>query len=263
MKYGFIGCGNMGGALATALSKKTDQILLCSKSGTSAAGLAEKLGCEWTQCNEEIVNQCQVILLGVKPQMMAEVLAPLKSLFAQKRPLVVSMAAGLSLQQLEEMTAPQLPIIRIMPNTPVSIGKGMITFCHNGYVCTPQVDSFLKDFSEAGLFSRIAESQMDAASAVAGCSPAYAFMFIEAMADGAVACGLPRDKALQYAAQAVAGAAELLMQSGTHPGQLKDAVCSPGGSTIAGVRALEEQGFRGAVMDAICAAFKRNQELGK
>ena len=121
----------------------------------------------------------------------------------------------------------------------------------------------MEDLSTAGRFDAIDEKLMDAASAAAGCSPAYAYMFIEAMADGAVTCGLPRAKAIKYAAAALAGAAEMVLQTEEHPGKLKDAVCSPGGSTIAGVRALEENGFRGAVMDAIIAAWNRNQELGK
>ena len=263
MKYGFLGCGNMGGAVALALSKKTTDILLTSHSVTSAQKLAEQLGCSYTESNEAVASSCDVLFLAVKPQMMAGCLQPLTTALQAKRPVIVSMAAGLSLQQLDELTGGGLPIIRIMPNTPVAIGKGMTTYCKNTLVTEQMVDGLLSDLSEAGRFDPIDEKLMDVASAAAGCSPAYAYMFIEAMADGAVTCGLPRAKAMEYAAAALAGAAEMVLQTGKHPGALKDAVCSPGGSTIAGVRALEENGFRGAVMDAIIAAYRRGTELGK
>ena len=262
MKYGFIGCGNMGSALAKALSKQTTDILLSSKSGTSAAALAESLGCNWTDSNLRVAGECDVILLAVKPQVMEAVLGPLVEVLNERRPILISMAAGISLSKIGPIVGAEIPVIRIMPNTPVAIGKGLITYCCNKFVDTSRVAAILKDFSGAGTFDRVDESKMDAATAAAGCSPAYTFMFIEAIADGAVACGLPREQALLYAATAVAGAAELMLQSGKHPGELKDAVCSPGGSTIAGVRALEDNGFRGSVMEAICAAYKRNLELG-
>ena len=263
MKYGFLGCGNMGGAIAKALSKRTTDILLTSKSVVSASQLAAELNCSYTESNERIAKECNIIFLAVKPQMMKTVLSPLASILQERKPLLVSMAAGLSMAQLSEMAGGDLPVIRIMPNTPVAIGKGMTTYCSNDLVSKATLDSILTDLSFAGRFDAIDEKLMDAASAAAGCSPAYAYMFIEAMADGAVTCGLPRAKATEYAAAALAGAAEMVLQTGKHPGALKDAVCSPGGSTIAGVKALEENGFRGAVMDAIVAAYKRGQELGK
>ena len=262
MKYGFLGCGNMGGAIATALSKTTKDILLTSKTVSTASALAEKLGCSYTESNEAIAASCDVIFLAVKPQMAKDVLTPLAAVLQARKPLLVSMAAGLTVAQLEAM-AGSIPVVRIMPNTPVSIGQGMVTYCRNALVSDAAMGALLEDLKQAGRFDAIDEKLMDAATVAAGCSPAYTYMFIEAMADGAVACGLPRDKALEYAAAAVAGAAQLLLESGKHPGQLKDAVCSPGGSTIAGVRALEENGFRGTVMDAISAAYRRNLELGK
>lgn len=263
MKYGFIGCGNMGGAIAKALAKKTTDLMLTSKSGTSAQKLAEALGGTYAPDNETVANQCDVIFLAVKPQMIRGVMAPIAGILQERKPLLVSMLAGFTLAQLQEMVGTPLPIIRIMPNTPAAIGKGLITYCVNEQVGDGQVRELLKDLEGAGRFDPIDEKLMDVASAAAGCSPAYAYMFIEAMADGAVACGLPRAKALEYAATAVAGAAEMVLQTGMHPEALKDAVCSPGGSTIAGVKALENGGFRGAVMDAIVAAYRKGQELGK
>jgi len=263
MKYGFLGCGNMGGAIAKALRKTTADILLTSKSTSSAKILAEDIGCSWAGGNEEAAASCDILMLAVKPQMMADVLAPLVPILQERKPLLVSMAAGLTLEQLEIMAGGNIPVIRIMPNTPVAIGQGMTTYCHNRLVSEATMNALLTDLSHAGRFDRIDENLMDAASVAAGCAPAYAYMFIEALADGAVACGLPRAKALEYASAAVSGAARLLLESGKHPGTLKDAVCSPGGSTIAGVKALEENGFRGAVMDAITAAYRRSTELGK
>ena len=260
MKYGFIGCGNMGGALATALSKKTTDILLSDRP-ERAAQLAAELGCAHGTNAEAVA--CQRVFLGVKPQMMADVLWDLKSDLAKRKPLLISMAAGLTIERIEIMAGCRLPIIRIMPNTPVSVGKGVILYCRNDLVDDATLADFLSDMQYAGTLDPLDEKLIDAACAVSGCGPAFVYMFIEAMADGAVASGLPRDKALKYAAATLAGAAEMALVTQQPPQTLKDAVCSPGGSTIAGVRALEGRGFRGTVMDAIIAAYKRNIELGK
>ena len=260
MKYGFIGCGNMGGALARALSRKTKNIVICDPSPMAEA-LAEELGCGYG--NSDDIACCDRIFLGVKPHMVAGVLEGLRPVLAERKPLLISMAAGVSTNQLRNFAGCELPIIRIMPNTPVMVGKGMILYCANEFVEQGQTRSFLEDLSEAGLFDELDEKLIDAASAVSGCGPAYVYLFIEALADGAVACGLPRDKAQRYAAATLAGAAEMVLSTGKHPGALKDAVCSPGGSTIAGVKALENHGFRGAVMDCVVDAYARTLELGK
>ena len=261
MKYGFLGCGNMGGAVARALCKATNDVLLASKSVASAKALALELNCQWSESNQDVANSCDVLFLAVKPPMMADVLAPLVPTLQLRKPILVSMAAGLTLDRIASLAGGNIPVVRIMPNTPVSIGKGMITYCFNGLVSTERVHTILSDLKCAGQFDRIDENLMDAATVAAGCSPAYTYMFIQAIADGAVACGLPPEKALKYAAEAVSGAAALLLESGEKPSVLKDAVCSPGGSTIAGVNALENNGFQKAVMEAILAAYKRNIEL--
>lgn len=260
MKYAFIGCGNMGGALAKALSQTTTDILL-SDQPEKAAALANTLGCAHGTNTD--ATACQRVFLGVKPQMMADVLKPLQSDLAQHKPLLISMAAGLAIEKIEAMVGTRLPIIRIMPNTPVSVGKGVILYCCNDLVDDATLSDFLNDMQHAGILDPLDEKLIDAACAVSGCGPAFVYMFIEAIADGAVACGLPRDKALKYAAATLSGAAEMSLVTQLPPQTLKDAVCSPGGSTIAGVRALEERGFRGTVIDAIIAAYKRNVELGK
>ncbi len=261
MKYGFIGCGNMGGAIARALSRSTKDISLTDRSGKGAA-LAEELGIAYTD-TETIARECDRIFLAVKPHMMKDMLAPLQSALAERKPLLITMAAGLEIRQIENFVGTHLPIIRIMPNTPTSVGKGVIPYCANDLVTEEMITDWLEDMSECGLLDPLEERLMDAASALSGSGPAYLYLMLEAMADGGVACGLPRAKAMDYAAMTMAGAAEIYLSTHQHPGALKDAVCSPGGSTIAGVRILEQRGFRGAAMDCVCAAYAKNKELGE
>ena len=261
MKYGFLGCGNMGGAIARALSQQTKDIAVTDRSGR-AKPLAQELGIEYSD-NVSIASDCDRIFLAVKPHMMRDMLAPLKDTLAERKPLLITIAAGLEIRQIEEFVGTHLPIIRIMPNTPTSVGKGVIPYCANDLVTEEMITDWLEDMSECGLLDPLEERLMDAASALSGSGPAYLYLMLEAMADGGVACGLPRAKAMDYAAMTMAGAAEIYLSTHQHPGALKDAVCSPGGSTIAGVRVLEERGFRGAAMDCVCAAYAKNKELGK
>ena len=261
MKYGFIGCGNMGGAIAKALAKTTTDFAVTDRSGKAIA-LAAEIPCGYFSA-EEIASRCERIFLGVKPHMMKGVLEPLRDILAEKKPLLITMAAGLNMAQIEEFAGCQLPIIRIMPNTPVAIGKGVIQYCCNDLVSRELRKDFLKDLAPAGLLDPLEERLIDAGSAISGSGPAYVYLFIEALADGAVACGIPRAKALEYAAATVIGAGEMVLATGQHPGALKDAVCSPGGSTIAGIRALENHGLRAAAMEAVIATCNRNKELGK
>lgn len=261
MKYGFLGCGNMGGGIARALSKVTTDILVTDRSG-KAKELADSLGIHYGSAGE-IAATCDRIFLAVKPHMVGQVLEPLREILQRRRPLLISMAAGLTVERIESLAGGRLPVIRMMPNTPVAVGKGMIQYCYNELVSDELVSSFREDLRFSGQLDLLEERLIDAASALSGCGPAYVYLFIEALADGAVACGIPRAKAMEYAAATVIGAGEMVLATGEHPGALKDAVCSPGGSTIAGVRALEQHGFRGAVMDCVAAAYEKNQELGK
>lgn len=258
--YGFLGCGNMGGAIARALSKATKEILVTDRSGKAAA-LAEELGIGYTS-TEEIANRCDRIFLAVKPNMVAELLHPLQDILQQRKPLLISMAAGLTVAQIEQMAGCALPIIRIAPNTPVAVGEGMIQYCCNKWVSEDVQQAFLMDMHFSGRLDELEERLMDAACVASGCCPAYMYMFLEALADGAVACGLPRAKAMEYAAATMLGAARMVLETGKHPGELKDAVCSPGGSTIQGVRVLEQHGFRGAAIDCVIAAFEKTRQLG-
>ena len=257
MKYGFIGCGNMGGAIAKALANKCPDFAVSDRSGK-----AKSLGFPYLTA-PEIAENAQRIFLAVKPQMMAGVLETLKPTLQEKKPLLISMAAGLTMAQIEEMAGGDLPIIRIMPNTPVAVGKGLTLYCANERVSQEVLEDFLADMAFSGILDPVEERLFDAAGTVSGCGPAYLYMFIEAMADGAVSCGVPRAQAMRYAAATMAGAAQMVLETGLHPGQLKDNVCPPGGSTIAGVKALEDGAFRSTVINCIQAATKRNSELGK
>ena len=263
---GFIGTGNMGGALAEAAAKAmpAGSILLSNRTAAKAQALADKLGCN-AAAKEQIASECGFLFLGVKPQQMGALLGELSPILAQRKDefVLVTMAAGLTMQRIQTMAGGNYPVIRIMPNTPCGVGEGMIMYDKTENVSDDALALFLEDMRFAGLLDHLPENLIDAGSAVAGCGPAYAAMFIEALADGGVACGLPRQKALLYAEQMLLGTAKLAMETCLHPGELKDAVCSPGGSTIAGVRALEDGGFRSAVMDAVKRAYTRTQELGK
>ena len=261
MKYGFIGCGNMGGAIAKALAKATTDFAITDRSGR-AITLAAEIPCGYLS-GLEIAEQCDRIFLGVKPHMMQDVLAPLQPVLQEKKPLLITMAAGLTMAQIEEFAGGDIPVIRIMPNTPVAIGKGVTQYCANQLVSKDALEDFLSDMRFSGILDKLDEKLIDAGSAISGSGPAFVYLFIEALADGAVACGIPRAKALEYAAATVIGAGELVLASGQHPGALKDAVCSPMGSTISGIRALENHGFRAAAMEAVIATYNRNKELGK
>ena len=256
MKYGFIGCGNMGGAIAAALSKVTTDFVVSDRTGK-----AKSLG--FPYCSPAEAAKAHRVFLAVKPQMMAGVLAELKPVLAEHKPLLITMAAGLTIAQIDQMAGGGFPIIRLMPNTPVAVGQGLTLYCANDLVDEETLSDFLADMAYSGRMDALEERLFDAAGTVSGCGPAYIYMFIEAMADGAVACGVPRAKAMEYAAATMVGAANMVLETDKHPGALKDAVCSLGGSTIAGVKALEYKCFRGTVMECIMAACKRNSELGK
>ena len=265
VKFGFIGTGNMGGALARAVVKSvgTNEVLLADKSAVKAQLLADELKCSYSEISA-VAASAKYIFLGVKPQVMETALKSILPILQKRedRFVLVSMAAGLKISAIEKMLGAEYPIIRIMPNTPVSVGKGMILYTANDNVFMDEIAEFCDALKKAGRMDKIEENLIDAASAVSGCGPAFVYLFAESLADAAVECGLPRNKALEYAAQTLSGAAELILTSAKHPAQLKDEVCSPAGSTIAGVHALEENGFRGAVMSAVKASFERTKELG-
>lgn len=264
--FGFIGCGNMGGALAKAVAKSDldKEILLCDASLEKAGALADEIGGKVADLHT-LGKTATYIFLGVKPQGFEGLFESLRPILATRedRFVPVSMAAGVSIGAVEGFVGRNCPVIRIMPNTPVSVGQGMVLYATNENVRKEEIETFLSAMSHAGVLDAIAEEKIDAASALSGCGPAFVYLFAEALADGAVECGLARDKATLYAAQTLRGAAELLLTSGKHSGELKDAVCSPGGTTIAGVHALEAGAFRASAMEAVTAAYERTLELKK
>lgn len=266
MKYlaGFIGSGNMGSALALAVSKSIDpkEIAVSDHSMKKAEALAENIGANATD-NAEIVKESKYIFLGVKPQMLKKLFKEIAPILAERTDefILVTMAAGTSIEQIAEFAGKSYPTIRIMPNTPVSIGRGIVLYTPSEDVS--DTSEFCDMMKMSGTLDEIPESLIDAASCVTGCSPAWIYMFIEALSDGGVKCGLPRAKAISYACDALIGSSELVKKSGKHPGQLKDEVTSPGGTTIAGVHALERKSFRGTVMDAVTSAYKRTLNLKK
>lgn len=263
MTYGFIGCGNMGGAVARAVCRGAgaQQVVLANRTAAKAQTLAAELGCTAAD-NAAVAQRCDVIFLCVKPQMMAAMLGDIAPLLAARiTPFtLVSMAAGLSIARIREMAGGDYPMVRMMPNTPVALGAGMTQYCSDG-VAPAVIEVLLAALAPSGRLDGVDEGQMDAASCVSGCGPAWVYQFIEALADGGVAAGLPRAKAQEYAAQMVMGSARMVLESGAHPGMLKDAVCSPGGSTIQGVRVLEQRAFRGAVTDAVLAAYEQTKKF--
>ena len=267
MGYGFIGCGHMGGAVARAVCRGAgaESVLLANRTAAKADALAGELGCRSAGADNAAAARCDFVFLAVKPQMMEDMLAGIAPVLGQNPGgVLVTMAAGLSIACVREMAAvpADRPVIRIMPNTPAAVGAGMVQYCADA-VPPKTLERFLAAMAPAGRLDAVPEALMDAASAVSGCGPAFACQFLEALADGGVAAGLPRQKAQLYAAQMLYGTARLTLETGQHPGALKDAVCSPGGSTIQGVRVLEERAFRGAVTDAVLAAFEKTRDLGK
>lgn len=265
MTFGFIGTGNMGGALARAARRRLEgnQILLTNRTAEKAQALADELNARTPVNNAALAAVADYMFLGVKPQMMGDLLEEIGPALAERRSrfVLVTMAAGLTIAGIQGMAGGNYPVLRIMPNTPCSIGEGMVLYTRGPGVTEEEEQTFLKAMAGAGRFAPVPERLMDAGSAVAGCGPAFVDLFVEALADGGVACGLPRAAAVEFAAQMVLGSARLILESGKHPGELKDAVCSPGGTTIQGVRKLEEAGFRGAVMDAVIAAWEKNGNL--
>jgi len=264
MKLGFIGCGNMGGALACAAAKSEYSIALSDMNEALLNSMAEKTGGS-VSSNDAIAEAADYIVLGVKPQVLPKVIAGIAPTLKNRSShfCIVSMAAGVAIDSVREMLGVDCPIIRIMPNTPVEVGKGLVLYTKNALVTEEDISGFLTAFRAAGELSPIAENLIDAASAVSGCGPAFVYMFVSAMADGGVRAGLPRSTAIEYAARTILGSAAMVLETGRHPEALKDAVCSPAGSTIEGVTALEEAGFRAAVIDAVTAAYDRTRELGQ
>lgn len=262
--FGFIGTGNMGGALAKAVSKSTKEILLADRSEEKAESLSKELNCDFGS-NFQVAENCKYIFLGVKPQMMSDMLKSIADILKNRTDdfVLITMAAGLTIETINEMVQGDYKVIRIMPNTPVEVGLGEILYCKSNNTTKDLLTAFLKNMRYAGNLTEISENLMDAGCSVSGCGPAFVYMFIKGLAKGGIKCGIDPKTALTLAAQTVLGSAKLLMESGKDPDILKENVCSPGGSTIEGVKSLENDKLEDIILKAVKASYKRNIELGK
>lgn len=261
MKIGFIGCGNMAQAMIGGLLKKevcqAADIIASAKTQATLDRVKAAYGIETTTDNRTVAQNAQVIVLAVKPMYYEEVIGEIRDV-TDKQQIIISIAPGKTLRWLaEQLGNSEYKVVRTMPNTPALVGEGV-----TGYTLSEgikeedhaKVRMILESF---GMAEQVSESLMDVVVSVSGSSPAYVFMFIEAMADAAVADGMPRKQAYTFAAQAVLGSAKMVLETGKHPGELKDMVCSPGGTTIEAVRVLEKKGMRSSVMEAMKACAKK------
>lgn len=261
MKLGFIGTGNMAGAIMGGIIHKgifrPEQIIGADISEAGRRKAKETYGIEVTEDNRKAAA-AEVLILSVKPRFYADAIAEIRDCIRDDQ-LVITIAPGKTLSWLEEQFGKRVKIVRTMPNTPALVGEGMTAACVNQYVTEEEKAYALKILDSFGKVELVPEHLIDAVVAVSGSSPAYVFMFIEAMADAAVAEGMPRTQAYEFAAQAVYGSAKMVLETGKHPGELKDMVCSPAGTTIEAVRILEKKGFRSAVIEAMraCADVSR------
>ena len=263
MKLGFIGTGNMASAIMGGIIKNqvipAEEIIGADLFAPGRERVKEQFGINVTASNKEVVEKAEVIILSVKPQFYANVINEIKDDVRDEQ-IIITIAPGKTLSWLAEQFGKDVKIVRTMPNTPAMVGEGMTAACPNEHMTEEgiaRVREILESFSRVQI---VPEKLMDVVTAVSGSSPAYVYMFIEAMADAAVSGGMPRPQAYQFAAQAVLGSAKMVLDTGKHPGELKDMVCSPAGTTIEAVRTLEERGFRSAVIEAmkVCEDVSRS-----
>lgn len=263
MKLGFIGTGNMASAIMGGVINnnifKPEEIIGADLFAPGRERVKEQFGINVTASNKEVVENSEVMILSVKPQFYGDVISEIKDLVKDDQ-IIITIAPGKTLAWLEEQFGKDVKIVRTMPNTPAMVGEGMTAACPNAQITEEdltRVKTILESFSKVEV---VPERLMDTVTAVSGSSPAYVYMFIEAMADAAVLGGMPRPQAYKFAAQAVLGSAKMVLDTGKHPGELKDMVCSPAGTTIEAVRVLEEKGFRSSVIEAMkaCEAVSRS-----
>lgn len=264
MKIGFIGLGNMATAMIGGMLRNhivmAEEMIGSDKTAENANKAAEafqmSVGCD----NRKTAEEADVLFLCVKPIFLPDVMEEIKSVIRENT-VIVSIVAGQSLEKLAEGLGPSKKIIRCMPNTPALVGEGCTAMCPNGNVGVQEKEYVLRLLSSFGTAVEVPERMMDAVVGISGSSPAYVFIFIEAMADAAVAAGMPRKQAYEMAAQAVLGSAKMVLETGMHPGELKDMVCSPGGTTIEAVKVLEKKGLRAAVIEAMEACMEKSKTL--
>lgn len=265
MKIGFIGLGNMASAMIGGMLKQQivtkEEIFGAEKFPQAAQKAKDKLGIDVTSSNKEVAARADVLFLAIKPNVLPTVLEEISDVL-RKDTIVVSIVAGKSLAFIAEgLKSNAHKLVRCMPNTPALVLEGCTGVCANENVSTQEMEQVLSLLSSFGLAEEVPEKLMDAVVGVSGSSPAYVFLFIEAMADAAVAAGMPRAQAYRFASQAVLGSAKMVLETGKHPGELKDMVCSPGGTTIDAVKVLEEKGLRAAVLGAMEACIDKSKRL--
>ncbi|MBW2148136.1 MAG: pyrroline-5-carboxylate reductase [Deltaproteobacteria bacterium] len=260
-----IGAGNMGSALIRALIARNEiqkeQIMAADAKHEKLEKLKAECGVQIARENGEAVSPADVVILAVKPQDMGEVLDEI-AMVMDRTKLVVSIAAGVSTRRIEEHLPQGVRVIRVMPNTPALVGQGIAALCAGSHATGEDMAAARRIFDAVGKSCVLSEDLIDAVTGLSGSGPAYVFMFIEALCDAGVLVGLPRDAALMLSVQTVLGAAHLMTEMNMHPAQLREMVTSPGGTTIAGLRKMEEWGFRAAVLNAVEAATARSRELG-
>ena len=263
MNIGFIGCGNMAKAMIRGILEKTDremvQVMASAKTKASIEKSAKELGI-LAGSNEETAAFADVLFLAVKPQFYEDVISQIRD-HVKKEAVIVTLAPGKTLEWLSQQFGGTRKIVRTMPNTPAMVGEGMTGVCPGENISEEDLALVMKLCAMFGKAQCVPERLMDVVTGVSGSSPAYVFMMIEAMADGAVADGMPRAQAYEFAAQAVLGSAKLMLETGKHPGELKDMVCSPGGTTIEAVRVLEDKGFRSALIEAEKACVRKSRGM--
>ena len=264
MKLGFIGTGNMASAIMGGVIKNhifsANEIIGSDLFAAGREKVQKQFGIHVTESNIEVVKQAEVFILSVKPQFYAEVIAEIKD-FVREDQIVITIAPGKTLAWLEEQFGKPVKILRTMPNTPAMVGAGMTAAVANQYLKAEEI-SYAKTILESfGKVEMVPERLMDVVVSTSGSSPAYVYMMIEAMADAAVSGGMPRPQAYQFAAQAVFGSAKMVLETGMHPGALKDMVCSPAGTTIEAVRTLEERGFRSAIIEAMKVCEEKSKNM--
>lgn len=264
MKIGFIGCGNMASAMIGGIIKNqvaaAEDILASARTEASRARAKRELGIEVTASNREVAAFADVLILAVKPFYYEEVIREIKDC-VKEDVIIVSITPGKTLEWLEEQFGRPVKVVRTMPNTPALVGEGMSCVCGNPRAEQDDIDTVCRIFSGFGKTEIVTEEMIDVVVGVSGSSPAYVFLFIEALADAAVADGMPRAQAYRFASQAVLGSAKMVLETGKHPGELKDMVCSPKGTTIEAVRVLEEKGLRSAVFEAAKACVRKAREV--
>ncbi|MGN0272589.1 MAG: pyrroline-5-carboxylate reductase [Lachnospiraceae bacterium] len=264
MKIGFIGLGNMASAMIGGILKKNlyspEDLIGADKSEEAVKRAAETFHIHTTTDNIEVAEAADVLILAVKPQFFEGMIAEIKGAVGEDK-LVISIAPGKTMEWLMDHFGKEMKLVRCMPNTPALVGEGCTGFCTYSMVTEEEQETARKILESFGKAYPVPENLMDTVVGVSGSSPAYVFMFIEAMADEAVAEGMPRALAYEFAAQAVLGSAKMVLETGKHPGELKDMVCSPAGTTIQAVKVLEEKGFRAAVMDAMEACIDKSRNL--